>query len=816
MTKSGIGTASLAPTTNGPNGMSSTNGGTMLTNGTMSANSISHAEIPIWVADKKKWVTGISKKTTVNDLIHAILKQCQITVPPASAADSTVANHYVLVEFDMSSSSSDQQQLLPPPTVDSDNQHINSQKIIDGDSKVYKHLNKWLQHSMPTQQQPSNDQQQQQQQSTNYILLKILQRQPAESNNSETVTTTTANSHHNHHQSLTSKILKKFGVSHQNQPDKSNVNTTSSTAATTTSTANLGGSSYRYVDVKLPKSTTTANLNSPQSSSSTSTSTTRRNSFDPNVQKSFVYTTIMERENRLKQQRERFQLIDEMIREAEKKSRLPSSDLLAANSLVHQQPQVMASLSSNSTSSTSSISPAQNNTNKPSNSSSNNNNNNNEGLMKSKSIIDLNDIYCYFPEMCTHQLNEVQDFTQMCSKLFALEETIQSQKQMLSSLECDLQRELNPSSTQPAVNHCMSPLPPSCIETPEMAELRKEVTLSREQTRLQCKQLHDLDAKMRTNEHSLMMREQQLQQLLEELYIQEIYADNALEEAIGLSNVHHPANAYHHQQHLPPLNNSQFFPANEISNGTPNLLVNGISQHHEYMGQNEPDMEMIETDENNKQRIQFIDMNNHQPPQQQSDQQPDGVELKILNKSEQQLKFDEVNFTQHNHSQLNNHHKSLSYGNLHQPQSQANDVMDSHQNRILLNKPMSTMKYLKTSPSLDLNSKMAGYMAAKNGGQNGTQDHSGDNDSGISSMSSETTTTTTKSSKCGGVNQPNSNVVSIPIMTSTATFYAAHQAQYNNPRVQVGGYHHHQPQFHSEQQFNSQAANQKSVLETLV
>ena len=147
---------------------------------------------------------------------------------------------------------------------------------------------------------------------------------------------------------------------------------------------------------------------------------------------------------------------------------------------------------------------------------------------------------------------------------------------MLSSLECDLQRELNPSSTQPAVNHCMSPLPPSCIETPEMAELRKEVTLSREQTRLQCKQLHDLDAKMRTNEHSLMMREQQLQQLLEELYIQEIYADNALEEAIGLSNVHHPATAYHHQQHLAPVNNSQFFPANEISNATPNLLVNGF------------------------------------------------------------------------------------------------------------------------------------------------------------------------------------------------------------------------------------------------
>lgn len=195
-------------------------------------------------------------------------------------------------------------------------------------------------------------------------------------------------------------------------------------------------------------------------------------------------------------------------------------------------------------------------------------------------LIDLNDIYCYFPEMCTHQLNEVQDFTQMCSKLFQLEETIQTQKQVLSNLEYDLQRELNPTTTTTATttttsasHHqpnttatCMSPVPPACMlsasaETPETAELRKEVTLSREQTRLQCKQLHDLDAKIRTNEHSLMMREQQLQQLLEELYIQEIYADNALEKALtccsheqqqqqqllqGNGQMHH----HHHHHHM--------------------------------------------------------------------------------------------------------------------------------------------------------------------------------------------------------------------------------------------------------------------------
>lgn len=168
------------------------------------------------------------------------------------------------------------------------------------------------------------------------------------------------------------------------------------------------------------------------------------------------------------------------------------------------------------------------------------------GQKSSTNLIDLNDIYCYFPEMCTHQLNEVQDFTQMCAKLFQLEDTIQTQRQVLSSLENDLQRELNPTSTLTSNQHsgsghhqCMSPVPPAAAgagslntETPETAELRKEVTLSREQTRLQCKQLHDLDAKMRSNEHNLMLKEQQLQQLLEELYIQEMYADNALEKAI--------------------------------------------------------------------------------------------------------------------------------------------------------------------------------------------------------------------------------------------------------------------------------------------
>ena len=68
------------------------------TGGSSSTSSlIANAEIPIWVADKKKWVTGISKKTTVNDLIYAILKQCQISLP--SNQLELISNQYVLVEY---------------------------------------------------------------------------------------------------------------------------------------------------------------------------------------------------------------------------------------------------------------------------------------------------------------------------------------------------------------------------------------------------------------------------------------------------------------------------------------------------------------------------------------------------------------------------------------------------------------------------------------------------------------------------------------------------------------------------------------------
>lgn len=242
----------------------------------------------------------------------------------------------------------------------------------------------------------------------------------------------------------------------------------------------------------------------------------------------------MERESRLKQQKERFQIIDEMIKETEKKYKNQSNQLLdgggatASPGSISPQPQPQPQQQQQAAN----LLQQQLN-------------------LKQLNLIDLNDIYCHFPEMCTHNLTEVEDFQRMCCQLFQLDEIIKNQKQVLTNLELDLQRELNANSLSSAANTAASSIavtypinntaanvcvsatsPTNVVESPETVELRKEVNASREQTRLQCKQLHDLDAKMRLNEQNLMMREQQYQQLLEELYIQEIYADNALEKAL--------------------------------------------------------------------------------------------------------------------------------------------------------------------------------------------------------------------------------------------------------------------------------------------
>lgn len=391
---------------------------------------------------------------------------------------------------------------------------------------------------------------------------------------------------------------------------------------------------------------------------------------------------------------------------------------------------------------------------------------------KQFNTVDLNDIYCHFPEMCTHHLKEVEDFTVMCSQLFQLEEAIKSQKQVLSNLELDLQRELN----QNQFNQQQVVI--ANTESSETVELRNEVNYSREQTRIQCKQLHDLDLRMRQNETSLMVKEQQLQQLLEELYIQEIYADNALETAITTTPNQTAQQLFLNQMML-NQNNSQNSPKlieveheDQLDQRHSELIIknelpiddrtnkNYLTKRHVKMFGDSSDDVMI----NQALMQNTIKINNQTTPMQ----------------SQPQFLTNTATLQQ----------KSQSIGNLSKclPSPPQIPPTVSVTNQTTMNTmKMSKSNHFVNTTNLNVNS-----------------DHSGDNDSGISSMSSETTT----NQNC--LINTNSNPTPPPYLQQQQ------QQQRQLMQNQYNQYQQFQQVYRQPQQQAMISPASKSVLETLV
>jgi hypothetical protein len=858
MTKSGIGTQNSQS-----NGIGSTNGQTAMTNASTStaatttstsnntnANNVANAEIPIWVADKKKWVTGISKKTTVNDLIFAILKQCQIVGNAGASSNQLdqIANQYVLVEYQFEPDSSTNTPNNTSTNQQSSNSFVmTSQRIYNGDSKVYKYLNKWSQttHSTSSLTQTTSTNTSN---SNSNVMLKILQRESNSNELTQSNVNEADNNNHNNHSSssLASKLLKKFGVS-----SNSSATNTPATNASSTNNSNATSkpnactsNSYRYVDVKLPQQQqqtqphvqTSSSNNLPAqtnqivspSSTSTLSSTTQNsnnlanrnaaNQYDPNVQKTLLFNSIVEKENRLKQQIDRFQLIDELIKETEKKSKhnvLSSCTNNVLNQLSLQTPQATTTTASSSSPLSSSSATA-------ATASLINNLSTNENALQTN-LVDLNDIYCYFPEMCTHHLKEVEDFTSMCGQLFNLDEAIKSQKQLLNNLEFDLQRELNqqqqqqlqnqePTRSQSAMN--------LLNETPETIELRQEVYMSREQTRLQCKQLHDLDLRMRQSEQSLMLKEQQLQQLLEELYIQEIYADNALESVINQN-------------------------ADNVPSGTTNLNMYRSPNSH-------VDLRELNKNQESDSNDQHAHINNLMPL---TDERHTPFQNQIINEVLDNIPINNLNTQQKSHSIGNLTSLNPNPSTNHNVNMKNTNQINGHMVHMLntLNPNFGNAKKLvgnngcliKPSPSLELNHLTNRTASIKINNQlnahsqqsthQPNSDQSGDNDSGISSMSSETTAAMNNANASGTgipiIVQQNinaRNVVTPNQMHMGNQHYQSKQIMYNANISQHQQYLSNQYQQHhnmmmlnnpSNNGSNSQqskAAASKSVLETLV
>jgi len=445
-----------------------------------------------------------------------------------------------------------------------------------------------------------------------------------------------------------------------------------------------------------------------------------------------LFNSIVEKENRLKQQIDRFQLIDELIKETEKKSKQNVLSSSCTNNVLNQLSlQTAQATTAATTASSSSPCLSSSSTTAATASLLNNLSSNENGLQVN--LIDLNDIYCYFPEMCTHQLKEVEDFTSMCGQLFNLDEAIKSQKQLLNNLEFDLQRELNqqqhqqssnqePTRSQSALN--------LLNDSPETIELRQEVYMSREQTRLQCKQLHDLDLRMRQSEQSLMHKEQQLQQLLEELYIQEIYADNALESAIN-------QNANNNLSVVSGTNLNMY----RSPNSHVDLRELNANQENDSSEQHINNLTPL-TDERN---TPF----QHQLP---NDQLPlSNIPINNLNTQQKSHSIGNLTCLNQTNQTSNNHVKTMNQTNGHL----APTMLNTHNANFANAKKHvgNNGNLMKPSPSLELNHLTNRTTSIKINNQlNAHQqpqhqqtkhqpnnDQSGDNDSGISSMSSETT-----------------------------------------------------------------------------
>lgn len=126
-------TTSSTPTNNNNNNYSSSSDTNELT-----------LEIPVWVNGKRKWVTGITKKTTFDDLIYALLVQADLLKPSGIPnVSSNNVTGYAIAECTQLTVSS------PSNTNDCETPSLVTQRIMKGRTKVIKTYKNWQFDKLP-------------------------------------------------------------------------------------------------------------------------------------------------------------------------------------------------------------------------------------------------------------------------------------------------------------------------------------------------------------------------------------------------------------------------------------------------------------------------------------------------------------------------------------------------------------------------------------------------------------------------------------------------------------------------------------------
>jgi hypothetical protein len=117
---------------------------TTISNNNSSDNTELTIQIPVWVHGKRKWVTGITKKTTFDDLIYALLAQAELlkTSGIPNSSSNSITGYAIAECIQLTASSSSN-------TNESETPSLITQRIIKGRGKVIKAYKNWQFDKLP-------------------------------------------------------------------------------------------------------------------------------------------------------------------------------------------------------------------------------------------------------------------------------------------------------------------------------------------------------------------------------------------------------------------------------------------------------------------------------------------------------------------------------------------------------------------------------------------------------------------------------------------------------------------------------------------
>lgn len=334
-------------------------------------------QIPVWVHGKRKWVTGITKKTTFDDLIYALLAQADLL----KVSTNQGLTGYAIAEC---------LQLKAPSFIQQDGEPASliTQRIVKGRGKVMKAHKNWLFDQYP---------------------MTVLHLIPTTSNLENSNSTL----------KLKSKIFRRF-------------------------------LSSKTSSHSLP--TTTTVLSSSQSDSSLTNNhhhlpTQSSNSFSTNVGRQKSFSDFHENLNIIERQKHLLDYLDEKIHQAETMPISRSDD----------QP--------------------------------------------CSTEVTMNDVARLF----SHRIEQEDQLifaTQLCNSILTMQERLEEKTNILYAVEQAISNELNHVlhqqhyDTLPNLSvNSSQPLNPN--ETNDLISLKNSIYRSRELSRIQSKEMHDLDLSLR-------------------------------------------------------------------------------------------------------------------------------------------------------------------------------------------------------------------------------------------------------------------------------------------------------------------------------